>query len=182
MKSLSVSRRVVVLFILSSLLVSANAVAATITVNDPNDNHHTAAGQCAVTGTGTCGLFDAITYANTHSPRTHTINFSIGFTVVLVQAGLPHIQVPVTINGGGSPRMTLQGGPGIAGLVIDTMVGPPFNATTPGTGTTIENLIIIDFSGDGVAITDGGNLVQNCWIGIDGSGTAHPNSGNGVSI
>ena len=59
-----IPRRALGLLVLVSLFAGANAFA--LTVNDSTDTHHTNTGECALTGSGTCGLYDVFTYANAH--------------------------------------------------------------------------------------------------------------------
>src|SRR5436190_7818524 len=74
------------LFALGSATLPAVHAASTILVNDPGDT----TGPCSTTGTGTCTLRDAITFANA-SAGGDTIHFDISGTITL-GAPLPAIQ------------------------------------------------------------------------------------------
>ncbi len=137
--------------------------------NQGNGTCHIAAGGCT--------LHAAIQEANNIPPiGTHSITIQFSIPTVTLTASLPQINVPVTIDGGGS-RTELLGGPGpghgpYGGILLAASAG----------GSTVKNLVIGYMSGAGISIVGGGNTVQNCYIGTDTAGTtAHPNS-SGLSI
>jgi CSLREA domain-containing protein len=78
------------------------AHATGIVVNDSGDMTHT----CATTGTGTCTLRDAITFANSN-PGADSITFSISGTITLGST-LPAIDDTLTIDGTGQ-AVTVSG-------------------------------------------------------------------------
>ncbi|HKD16827.1 MAG TPA: S-layer homology domain-containing protein [Thermoanaerobaculia bacterium] len=93
------------------VFLAARASAATVTVNDAGDTTNA----CATTGSGTCTLRDALTFANANSGTT--IAFGIaGGGVHTITPGSPYatITAPVTIDGftqpGSSPNTN---GPGL---------------------------------------------------------------------
>jgi hypothetical protein len=148
--------------------------AATFTVDtDGSDPDQTINGTCARTGGG-CTLHAAIQEANA-TPAADTINFSINS--VTITASLPQILFPVTVDGGGSPRVQLIGGPGLNSITVTAGAG----SNVPGGGSIIRNLQITNMGGAGISIIGGGNVVQNCYIGTDGM-NALPNNGAGISV
>ena len=93
------------------LLLAGAASAATVTVNDAGDSTNA----CAASGTGTCTLRDALTFANANAGST--IAFSIpgtGIHTIAPAAPYPSISATVTIDGftqpGSSPN---SNGPGL---------------------------------------------------------------------
>ncbi|HKB78766.1 MAG TPA: Calx-beta domain-containing protein, partial [Thermoanaerobaculia bacterium] len=167
------------LFTLLVLIAAVPAAdAASVVVGDGTDAHHSALPtDCANSGTAPCGLWDAITYLNSQS-GPNNITFSVA--TVTLSADLPAIQVPVTIDGSfGAPRVVLDGGNTFSGINISDTAG----GTTPGSGSTIENLVIQQMGSEGIAIVGGGNSVYNCYIGTDITGLiAMGNQGDGISI
>jgi CSLREA domain-containing protein len=164
------------------LKVASTVSGATIVVNDPTDSFHF--GQCPSTGTGTCSLRDAITYAN-GSPGADVIQFALpgsGIRTLPLFAALPSISDALTIDGtsqpgfAGSPLIELDGtnaGAGTDGLVISA--GP----------TTIQGLIINRFGANGVVLTGfaTGITIAGSFIGTNATGTsAAPNGGHGINV
>jgi CSLREA domain-containing protein len=161
---------------------AAAAVAATITVNSTADN---------VANDGNCSLREAITAANTNTASgaaagecaagmagLDNIVFNLGADTptIVPTSALPTITEPVNLNGntGGATRVELNGlGAGTAdGLLI-----------TAG-NSTIQGLVINQFAGDGIEIQiAGGNVIKNCYIGTDATGTLDlGNNDDGVGI
>ncbi|MBK6404940.1 MAG: hypothetical protein IPF66_07805 [Holophagales bacterium] len=173
-----VSDRIAVSFLVAAFLTvtAPGALAATFTVNEDGSATDLTGGTgaCATTNGG-CSLHAAIQSVNAQAPGPHTILFSIA--KVTLAANLPPIQIPVTIDGGGS-RTEIVGGPGPGpGAFGSIILGNPTGAST------VRNLVIGYMSGAGISIIDGGKTVQNCYIGTDTTGTvAHPNSGAGITI
>src|SRR5215471_14755199 len=91
-------------------LVASPLFAATVTVNDAGDSSNA----CATTGTGTCTLRDAITYANAHAGSTIAFDISgAGVHTITPASALPAITAAVTIDGytqPGSSQNTLAAG------------------------------------------------------------------------
>src|SRR5262245_12398900 len=114
---------------LAAFLMAVPLAAATVTVNDVSDSTNT----CATTGTGTCTLRDALSYANGHAGTT--IAFDIAGSAV-------HTIAPA------SPL------PGIAAAtVIDgyTQPGASPNTNPPDQGTNAKLLIEIDGTNAGAS-------------------------------
>jgi hypothetical protein len=152
------------------------ALGATFTVDTDGSATDLVPGNnaCAVSGGG-CTLHAAIQEINALAGGPHTIQFSIAH--VTLTAGLPPLQKPMIIDGGGS-RTEISGGPGPG---PGTSSG--FNIQLAAGGTTIKNLVINWIFGPGIAITDGGNSIQNCFIGTNTAGTAaRPNNGAGITV
>jgi uncharacterized repeat protein (TIGR01451 family) len=117
--------------------------ATTITVNDSSDTLHNAAGQCALTGTGTCSLRDAIIFSNTNV-GADTINIQAGLaTITLSRLGNDatatngdlDINDSVTINGNNN-TVSAIGGFG------DKIFGVNQDGTFPNLVVSINNLTI----------------------------------------
>ena len=124
-------------------------------------------------------------YALTNlSAGSNTITFMIpgsGAHVIQPQSPLPNITEPVTIDGtqqtgyAGSPLIRIDGSmagtSGVTGLTVYA------------SNCTIEGVDITDFSGDGLYITGGSNIIENDYIGIDPTGTtAEGNQYEGLEI
>jgi HYR domain-containing protein len=131
--------------------------------------------------TGAGSLRAAIDQANT-SPGPDLINFNLGAGTPTINVGsvtgtpLQAITEAVTIDGntGGSTRIELNGtaaGAGAHGL------------TLMASNITVRGLVINRFSGNGISINQGSNIIQGNLIGTNATGTApSPNAGTGVSI
>jgi len=166
--------------VLSAL--AGTSTAATVTVNDSGDATNT----CATSGTGTCTLRDAITYANTH-PGT-AIHFDIsgsGVHTITPASSYPQIVAPVTIDGytqpGSSPN---SNGPGLGDNSVHLIEIDGVN-TSGGLGgaclpfyigsgpSTVRGLVINRCGGDGLSFisTGGGNTVIGNFVGTDPTGT-----------
>ncbi len=103
-----------ILLVLAGLATARIAGAATIVVNDATDALHSVG--CAASGTGTCTLRDAITFANVNSGPDE-IHFAIlgsGVHTITLDSDLPAIAEDLTIDGytqsGSSPN---SNGPGL---------------------------------------------------------------------
>jgi hypothetical protein len=152
--------------------------AATIVVNDAGDALH--APGCATTGTGTCTLRDAITFANAN-PGLDTISFAIGsgLATILPSTALPNVTDPVVIDG------TTQ--PGFAGMPLIELDGRSLSGAIDGlsipAGCTVRGLAVNDFPGNGISVQGTGSLIAGNFIGTDVFGaSARPNSGQGISV
>lgn len=157
--------------------------ATTITVNtplditDPNDN--------------LCSLREAIIAANNNTvpsgPGVKECPAGMGLDTIIFDLGtgtptigltspLPIITDPVVINGntGGATRVGLFGGNAGAGA----------NGLSVSAGnSTIESLVINHFLGSAIVLTNGANnLVQDCYIGTDASGTHDEGNGLGITV
>ncbi len=136
---------------------------AAFTVTNTGDNG--GVNPAANAGTGT--LRQAIVDANANlGPDIIDFNLGTGTPSIALAAALPTITDPVTISGntGGATRVELNGtsaGGGANGLRI-----------TAG-NSTIEGLVINRFGQSGILLqTKGGNIIWNCYIGTNTSGTA----------
>lgn len=155
---------------LSSSSAIATSLAGTITVNITAD---TAAND------GFCSLREAITAANTNTSSgvlpgecaagmvgLDSIVFAVGGgtpTINVMGSPLPTIIEPVVIDGntGGSLRVALLNGG--AGYFADGL-------TITAGGSTIRGLVIYGVGGSGIVLrTNGGNVIENCHIGVVGS-------------
>ena len=159
----------------AKLAIKAGAVGlaaplfAIITVNTTADDN---------TINGNCTLREAILAANTNAAvdactagaaGLDNIVFNLGAgtpSIAVTASALPTITEPVTLSGntGGATRVELNGaaaGASANGLRI-----------TAG-NSTIEGLVINRFGQSGILLqTNGGNLVRNCFVGTNASGTA----------
>ena len=162
-------------------------VFATIVVRDQSSRtiasvEYRPATQLTVTNAGSEGagsLRQAILEANANGPSQDVIRFNIpgvGPHTIALQALLPAIEHPVTIDGttqpgyAGSPRVFVSGAliPGIqltnAGLRVE------------GANSDIRGLGIIRFSGAGILLFGADNSrVRGNYIGVDANGAAAPN-------
>ena len=138
---------------------NAAAMVATFTVTNTNDS-------------GPGSLRQAITDANAAGDGPHTINFSVAGTIALA-SNLPAITVAdVTIDGlsapgaaCGAPTVELDGG-GDGGRTVGILV-------TNTSGPVIKGLVIRNFDGSGIALTNVSSSVIQCnFIGTDITGTA----------
>lgn len=136
---------------------------------------------------GAGSLRQAITNANAN-PGLDTITFNIpgaGVHTINLLTALPFITDAVIINGATQP--------GYAGLPLIEINGDATNASLAdglritGGGSTVRGLIINNFNGDGIVLTSGGNnVITNCFIGTDSTGTTSPlsfgNADNGILV
>jgi CSLREA domain-containing protein len=156
---------------------SAEASPATFTVNstaDPGD------GTCDGTE---CTLREAIAAANTNA-GTDTIEFNIpgvGPHTISPGSALPTITDPLIIDGSSEPDF--------AGTPITELDGSSAGASVDGLkitagSSTVKGLVINRFDGDGIELsTNGGNVIEGNYIGIDVTGTSDlGNSQAGVYI
>ncbi|MBI5946552.1 MAG: right-handed parallel beta-helix repeat-containing protein [Chloroflexi bacterium] len=134
-----------------------SAAAATIVVNDTGDNLHDPG--CATTGTGTCTLRDAITFANANTGHD-TISFN------LPGSGVRTI----------SPATALPTLSGADGVTIDGYTQPGATANSAATGSNAVLLVALEGSGaagvDGLVLASSGNTVRGLVIGGFGPGAS----------
>jgi CSLREA domain-containing protein len=162
---------------------------------------------------GTVSLREAITAINAgnnlgdpdiiaQNPGTFGVNDTINFNIsgsgprqINVGSGsgipLPTIVKPLTINGYSQPGAsvnTLTNGDNAIILIELSGASAGVNAIglTLGTGSggsTIEGLVINQFSSQGMLIQSGGNVVAGNFIGVNPAGTAaQANQGNGIQV
>jgi CSLREA domain-containing protein len=162
------------------LSAAAPAGAASFTVNSTGDAGDANAGNgaCATSG-GACTLRAAIQEANALAGPDQ-IDFAIGsgLQTITVSSSLPAITGAVTIDA------TTQ--PGYAGtpLIVISGSGNAGGPSITGSGTTLRGLAIVNFAGNGLNITGGGdNVLEGNYIGIAANGTtAAGNSASGVRL
>jgi CSLREA domain-containing protein len=164
----------------SVLLNTCYAGAQTITVTTTADTF-------AVDGQ--CSLREAIQAANTNvqvnecpsgASGLDVIAFNIGTGTpsIPINSALPNITEAVTINGatGGATRIELNGAS--AGAVSGIAL------TAGSTGSIIRSLVVNRFGSAGIVINSStANTIQDCYSGLDASGTLdRGNATNGISI
>lgn len=148
-----------------------------ITVNDAGDALH--APGCATTGTGTCTLRDAITYANSNGGAD--IVFSPPGMKIQPTSALPVITQPVFV----SHVLSILGSavPELDG----SLAGPVDGLVLEADSSTIFSFSIRSFQGTGLVIRGSGNIIGG---GLDCGGLRcfdHPtavvsNGGHGIEI
>lgn len=131
---------------------------------------------------GAGSLRDALTQADS-LPGADSIKFSIGtgLKTIALSSPLPDVSDAVTIDA------TTQ--PGYAGNPIIQLNGAGAGTSAQGfkitSGmVTLKGLIISNFAKQGVWLYGGGsNVIKNCWIGVNASGSAAaPNGNEGIFI
>ncbi|MGQ0602554.1 MAG: right-handed parallel beta-helix repeat-containing protein [Anaerolineales bacterium] len=158
------------------VIVTVTGGASTLTVNANNDVND---GACNGTH---CSLREAINAANANA-ITDTIAFNIGgggVQTITVAAVLPAVTQPVVIDGvtqpgfTGAPLIVLNGasaGPAANGLTLDNG------------GSTVRELVINGFAGDGIVLfTDGNHLIEGNYIGTTATGLAAAGNGRGIAF
>jgi parallel beta-helix repeat protein len=140
----------------------------TFTVNNTGDagDANTANNVCATSG-GVCTLRAAIQQANA-TAGADTINFS-GVSAISPGSALPTITETVTISGGSSPSITLNGsgaGAGVNGLVLTA------------DGCVIQGLVVRNFANHGIVVNSSGNTLARNNLGTDTAGNV--DQGNGA--
>jgi len=160
-------------------LITSPLVAQIVTVNDTGDT----TGACSTTGTGTCTLRDAMTFANTGSGVTIQFNISGGGVhTIAPMSALPTIDRNTTIDGfsqpGSSPN---SNGPGLPDnsihlieLDFENQSASDFwglEITSGGSGAVIRGLVINRAPTAGIAVfaTDS-PVVEGCFVGTDPTG------------
>jgi hypothetical protein len=166
--------------------VGSPLLAATVTVNDAGDSTNA----CATTGTGTCTLRDAITFANANAGST--IAFGIagaGVHTIAPASALPEITATVTIDGytqpGSSPNTLAAGddavlniqlsGPGVSGGV---------GLDVAASHSAIRGLVINGFNSciRFLLGTATNNTVAGNFLGVDPTGMTAVPTAAGVLI
>jgi hypothetical protein len=166
-------------FVVAGLLAAGGAGAATIVVNDASDALHGVG--CAASGTGTCTLRDAITFANAHA-GSDEIHFAIsgsGVHTIKLDSFLPVVTGDLTIDGytqpGSSPNTNAPGLGDNAVLHIEINGNGKGCLAFGGVANTIRGLVINRCGGFGVQSVDVGNgrgqgVVVGNFIGTDPTG------------
>ncbi|HEX4440073.1 MAG TPA: S-layer homology domain-containing protein [Thermoanaerobaculia bacterium] len=173
--------------ILPGLLLAACLSGATVIVNDAGD----ATNACAASGTGTCTLRDALTYANAHAGST--IAFDIpgsGVHTITPLSAYPSLSAPMTIDGftqpGSSPN---SNGPGLGDNSVHLIEIDGTHACGAaavldfGTGSdasVIRGLVINRCNASAIRVafsTTTGHVIEGNFLGTDPTGSvASPNS------
>ena len=146
----------------------------TFTVNSLADTDD---GACDATN---CTLREAINAANS-SAGADTIDFASfgGSPTIALTSALPTITSPVTIIGESAGGLHLElNGAGAGGASNGFYLG------AGSSGSTISGFVINRFGAAGIRIESANDIVKNCWIGTDstGTGTVSGNLGGGVVI
>ena len=123
-----------------------------------------------------CSLREAIVAANGHA-GADVIQFSIGGSglhVIGLGSALPAITEAVTIDGTTDPNGVVLNGVS-AGASADGL-------RVTGGPTTIRGLVILNFSGSGIRLSTGGNVVVGNVVGADITGTTAYGNGTGIRV
>lgn len=169
---------------------SLGAAAATFTVNSTANapDNNIGNGVCA-TGGGVCTLRAAIQEANALAASApHRIRFDAAITTITAPT-LPAINVPLEIDGNradlANPRVEINGNAAVSGFQFNDSASQAFDPSPPmgAIKSGLFNLVIRNFTGDGVSLSGRGFTVQNCYIGVTANGqAASGNTGHGISI
>jgi len=155
-------------------------LAATVTVNDSGDSSNA----CASTGTGTCTLRDAITFANANAGST--IAFDIpgsGVHTITPASALPAITATVTIDGytqpGSSPNTLAAGDDAVLDIQLS---GSGVGLDVASSNSLIRGLVMNGFNSCirflvGTATND---TVAGNFLGVDPTGMTAVATGAGV--
>lgn len=170
-------RAFLITLLLSGLLLLAFSLAspvraAAVVVNDLGDT----TGTCATTGTGTCTLRDAITFANANA-GTDTITFSATGTINLT-AALPTISSSMNITGPGADQLIVRRDTG--GNYRIFTISSSNNLTVLISGITISDGLLTSNDGGGLLISGSGShdvTLENVTI----SGNQTDRFGGGIS-
>ncbi len=162
-----------------AVAVTPSAPTAAFVVNSTGDTVDAAPGNGVCDdGTGACTLRAALQEANA-SPGADDITFSLGAgTPTIAPASvMPNITEAVSIRGntGGATRVQLNG-------VSVTSSALYFVAGS--SGSLVRSLVINRYGGFAIAINSANNTVEDCWIGLDatGSTTVPGNAAGGITI
>jgi IPT/TIG domain/S-layer homology domain len=174
---------------LSGLVVfAAGLSAATVTVNDAGDATH----GCATTGTGTCSLRDALSFANANSGSTVAFSIS-GSGVHTIQPATPYpaLLATMTIDGFTQPGSSANtNGPGLGDNSVHLIEidGSTACGATPavldfGTGSNgsvVRGLVINRCNTSAIRVafsTTANHIIEGNFLGTDPTGLiASPNS------
>jgi hypothetical protein len=127
--------------------VGEPAHATDIQVNDGDELHATG---CAMTGTGTCTLRDAITFANSN-PGPDVI--LLPKVVISPRSALPPITDSVTLNG------TYYPVPGFRPVIDGTLAGPADGLVLAADQSAILGVAIRNFEGTGIVVLGSNNTL-----------------------
>ncbi|HYK01729.1 MAG TPA: hypothetical protein VE974_08235 [Thermoanaerobaculia bacterium] len=131
---------------------------------------------------GAGSLREAINQANSGACGTPcNITFDIlpaGAYTFQLTSRLPNITVPVVIDGDtqdgftGTPILAIDGALFTGSLAFELTGG----------NSTVKGFILQNLGGAAIKIASDGNIVQNCWIGTNLTGTGAAANGTGISI
>ncbi len=128
---------------------------------------------------GPGSLRAAIKRADAGSRRRSTvIGFSVRGTITLARA-LPAISRKVTIDGRSAPAYR-SGGPPVVELDCNSRVGLRFAAGSA--GSQVLGIAVDDARGSGVTLNAGSITIDNDYIGVNLTGAAFGNHGDGVYV
>ena len=167
----------VVVAALLAWVISGTAHAADVSINDAGDVLHTSG--CAVTGTGTCTLRDAITFANSN-PGPDVI--WLAKVVYSPRSALPPITESATLNG------TYYPVPGFGPVIDGTLAGSADGLVLAADQSAILGVEIRNFEGTGIVVLGSSNTVGRfippyCTGGCPIQGvTVKGNRGHGIEI
>ena len=179
--------------LLGLVLLAPALTAATVTVNDAGDSTNA----CAASGTGTCTLRDALTYANANAGSTIAFDIAgAGVHTIAPATPYPSISAKVTIDGftqpGSSPN---SNGPGLgdnsvhlieidgthagAGILTATL------AFAVGSNDSVIRGLVVNRSGAAIQVaytTTSGHVIEGNFLGTDPTGTVAVANGLDILI
>jgi IPT/TIG domain/S-layer homology domain len=174
---------------LALLAAIASPLAADVTVNDAGDSSNA----CAATGTGTCTLRDAITYADAHPGGI--IQFDIpgaGVHTIAPASALPAISAKMTIQGYSQPGASANtngANEGSNAVILIELDGTSCGANGalvlgPGSdGSEIRGLAINRNFSACIHVTGGGtSIIAGNFIGTDPAGLVAHGCGEGILV
>jgi CSLREA domain-containing protein len=159
-----------------------NSPTTALTVNSTGDAVDAIPGNGACDdGSGACTLRAAIQEANALA-GADSIGFALGTgtPTIAPASALPDITSVVAIQGntGGATRVQING--------AAVGAGDGLKLATGSSGSLLKSLVInrLGGTGAGIRIESANNTVQDCWIGLDatGSTTVAGNAGGGVVV
>ena len=197
-RSLRVAGGVLVVAVVSLALLrggpprDVSAAAATIVVNDAGDTLHDPG--CATTGTGTCSMRDAISFANANSGHD-TISFNIpgsGVHTITPATALPALTGAdgATVDGYSQPGASVNAATAGSNAVLLVAIEGSGAAGVDGlrlasSNNTVTGLIIGGFGpgASGIAVTAGnGNVINGNFIGTTPPGSSANANSTGVTL
>ncbi len=155
-------------------------LATTFTVTSLSDNPAT-----VVAGDGT--LRGEILAANANTMNLpNDIVFNVpgsGVQTINVQKALPAVAANTMIDGTTATNQGFNPAQPRPFIEISGKNVPGVGLTAAGAGVTFRDLIVDNFTGDGIDLNGSNDTVDGCWIGVDGTGGAlASNVGYGVLV
>jgi hypothetical protein len=175
-----------------ALGIAATAGSATIVVNDSGDILHNPG--CATTGTGTCTLRDALTFANANAgPDTITFNIpGAGVQLIQPDSALPDVtDDALTIDGytqpGASPNTLERGDDAVLLIQVDgTLIpsGGPGMLDVRSSNNLVRGLVMTHYIIGAPISVDGGsgNVIVGNFLGTDPTGMNAAPSRSGIVV